>query len=177
MPAFWLFNLYIYRCVRTCVHVCIESSAAPGKGMPAKWQMVGINLAKSHSPCMSTPPHTAANFSTRLLSSQDLFCTLFAETNFSLPFKTLQRVSFRSSSNSKCPLYSSLCNVALSLHRHVTYDTAFLRGNTTVWKQTSSKNKMVCCLWRLRLKSVWSLSHNGHISCGQWEHPLLSNSN
>ena len=39
-----------------CVHVCIESSAPPGKGMPAKWQMVGINLAKSLSPSTSTPP-------------------------------------------------------------------------------------------------------------------------
>lgn len=53
-----LIHIYIDVCARVCVceHVCIESSAAPGKGMPAKWQMVGINLASSLSPCMSTPP-------------------------------------------------------------------------------------------------------------------------
>lgn len=42
---------------RVCaVHVSIESSVAPGKGMPAKWQMVCRNVAKSSSPSISRTP-------------------------------------------------------------------------------------------------------------------------
>ncbi len=164
ISAFWLqlINLHIYRCVctsacvRVCVfvHVCIESSAAPGKGMPARWQMVGIKLAKSSSPLHEHTAHMAANSPTCLLSSQDSFCTLFAERNFSPHLQNLLWVRFTSGStgpsDSSAPMYSSLCNATLPLcpRRLIMCETALLRGNTTVWKQTSSKNKTVCCLWR-----------------------------
>lgn len=105
--------------------------------------------------------HMAANFSTHLLSSQELFCTLFAETNVSLSFTNLLWPP-----GSPC-IQSIQCWFDSLQADCVWY--ALLKGNTTVWKQTSSQDKMVCCIFEDRLESVWSLGHND-ISCVQWEH-------
>lgn len=56
----WSITVLMFKDVRTRVCIwapaCIESSGALGKGMPALWQMVGINLAASPFLSMSTPP-------------------------------------------------------------------------------------------------------------------------
>lgn len=56
MSAFWLLASLSCIFLNVCTCVWIESSAAPGKGMAAQWQMVGINLAKSLFLSMSMPP-------------------------------------------------------------------------------------------------------------------------
>lgn len=83
-----VFHLSIWG-LETCARVCTKSAAAPGRGMP-KWQMIGINLATSHS------SHTDASFSTHSTLPQDLFCSLCAEMDSSLHPKILLSVSFRS---------------------------------------------------------------------------------
>lgn len=95
----------------SCVHGSIESSAASGKGTPAKWQMVGIN--NEHT------AHMAAKSPTCLLSSLDTFCTLFVERNYSLHLQNSFTSASIRPSNSNKPHYT--CKTILFVSSRADY--------------------------------------------------------
>lgn len=159
LHVFWGFSLdkCIYRfmctceCECECVRVCIESSAAPGKGMPAKWQMVGINLAKSLSPSMRTPPTWLPTLP-RVYFPPRTRCAHYLLRRISLLTSKISCEialhQVQATPLTPCTLGYATLLCLLVLTGSGMHDAAFLRGNTTIWKQTSSKNKTLWCLWR-----------------------------
>lgn len=168
-------SLHIYRracaCVWACVCVSIEPSAAPGRGAPAKWQMVGINLANSHPPSLHEhSAHMAANSSTCLLPSQDLFCTLFAERKFSIhlrnPLPSPPRVVIHQHKHLQpVRLYSVSPQADYVWYR-------FPRRKYHGLKTNKPKEQDGPAVFEDRPEYVWSLGHDDHVGCGQWERQM-----